>query len=94
MAGLMRCLTVSQGFMRPVHAPGPLDYRFLVPIAVIVAKGTQKLSTGEVCLRGRLSVKEVFRLWRRMDSDLSARFNASGALRYALRRFEWRWWES
>ena len=58
--------------MRPVHAPGPLNYRFLVPIAVIVAKDTQKLSTGEVCLRGRVSVKEVFRLWMPNDTGLQA----------------------
>ena len=46
--------------MRPVHTPGPLKYRFLVPTAVIVAKDAQNLSTGEVCLHGRPSVKEVF----------------------------------
>lgn len=45
-------------------------YRYLVPIAVIVAKDTQKLSTGEVCLCGRPSVKEVFSFCTRVDSDL------------------------
>ena len=66
--------------MRPVHAPGPLNYRFMVPIAVIVAKDTQKFSTGEVCLHGRPSVKEVFWLCTRTDSDLSASDEAGQGL--------------